>query len=185
MGLFTHYSIETAPQAAKPLLEQSKKALGFVPNLYAYLAESPAALKSYVTLSGLLEQGSLTPEQQQVVLLAVSVYNQCEFCVSAHSVIAKQFVKVDSKIVEALRNNTPLPDAKLEALAVFSRQVAEKRGWLAEEDIQSFIDAGFNKAQVLDVVLGVTLKTLSNYSSHITGTTVNKELESEYWAKPD
>lgn len=181
MSKFTQHTIESAPESAKATLAATEKALGFVPNLYANLAESPAALKAYTTLSSIFEQSSLTPTEQQVVLLAVSVYNGCEFCVAAHSVIAKNMLKVDPGVVDALRNRETLRDAHLEALAQFSRKVVDLRGWVSPEDTDAFFAAGFTQAQALDVIVGVGLKTLSNYTNHIAGTQVNRQFAAEAW----
>jgi AhpD family alkylhydroperoxidase len=181
MTRFTTHTIESAPAAARPTLEGAKKALGFVPNLYANLAEAPAALEGYTSLSAIFGKTSFSATERQVVLLATSVENACEFCVAAHSLIAKAMDKVDPAVVAALREHRPIADARLEALATFTRLVVRERGWVAGEVTERFLAAGYTRQQALEVVLGVTMKTLSNYANHLTGTTVNPELASEAW----
>ncbi|MFK7886393.1 MAG: carboxymuconolactone decarboxylase family protein [Gammaproteobacteria bacterium] len=183
MSHFKTHTIDSAPAGARPVLEGANKALGFVPNLYANMAESPAVLNAYVALGDLFEKSSLNKTEQQVVSLSASVVNGCEFCVAAHSVIAKNMVGVDAAIVDAIRSGTTLPDAQLEALAVFTRAVVTERGWVSGASTDAFIAAGFSAQQALDVVLGVTMKTLSNYTNHLTETEVNSQFAGEIWSR--
>lgn len=183
MSTFTTHNVESAPKAAKAILEGAQKALGFVPNLYANMAESPAVLTAYTTLAGNFEKSSLTPTEQQVVLLTASVINGCEFCVAAHSVIAKHMQKIDAEIVDAIRNRRPIADAKLQTLAAFTSAVVNDRGFVTGQPIDDFLAAGFTKAQALEVILGLTLKTLSNYTNHLTETKTNEQFAGEAWSR--
>jgi uncharacterized peroxidase-related enzyme len=184
MSQFQIHSIQSADAAVKPVLEGSLKKYGFVPNLHGGLAEAPAALKAYIELTALFDQTSFSPTEQQVILLAISAENHCTYCVAAHSMIAKQMVKADPAIVEALRNGKPLPDSKLEALASFTRAIVKNRGVVCAQTLDKFIAAGFSRAQVLDVVLGVAFKTLSNYTNHIINTPLDTAFQSEAWDEP-
>jgi uncharacterized peroxidase-related enzyme len=181
MTRFTTHTIDSAPAAARPTLEGAKKVLGFVPNLYANLAEAPTALEAYTSLSAIFSKTSFSATERQVVLLAVSVENACQFCVAAHSLIAKAMDKVDPAVVAALREHRPLADARLEALATFTRLVVRDRGWVAGDATKRFLAAGYTHQQAIEVVLGVTMKTLSNYANHLMETKVNAELASEAW----
>jgi len=183
MSHFPTHTIESAPEGAKPVLEGANKALGFVPNLYANMAESPAVLNAYIALGDLFEKSSLSKTEQQVVSLSASVVNGCEFCVAAHSVIAKNMVGVDAAIVNALRDGSALPDARLNALAVFTRATVAERGWVSGAPLEAFLAAGYSPAQALDVVLGVTMKTLSNYTNHLTETQINPQFAGEAWSR--
>jgi len=158
MSQFKIHSIQTAPAAAQPLLEGSLKKYGFIPNLHGGLAEAPAALAAYIELTALFDQTSLSPTERQVVLLVVSAENHCTYCVAAHSMIAKHMVKADPAIIDAIRNLQPLPDKKLDALANFTRNVLKNRGTVCSKTLDNFITSGFSRAQVLEVVLGVTFK---------------------------
>jgi AhpD family alkylhydroperoxidase len=182
MSRFTTHTIESAPAAARPTLEGANRALGFVPNQYANLAEAPAALEAYTTLSSIFGKTSFNATERQVVLLAVSVENACQFCVAAHSLIAKAMDKVDPAVVAALREHRPIADARLEALATFTRLVVRERGWVAGEATERFLAAGYTQQQAIEVVLGVTMKTLSNYANHLMETKVNPELGAEAWS---
>ena len=183
MTRFKLHTVETAPDASKAILEASRKELGFVPNQYAALADSPVALKAYLALSDLFAKSGLSPIEQQVVALTVSVANECEFCVSSHSAIARKTVQVPGPIIDALRIGAKLPDAKLDALANFVRTVIRNHGWVQESTVKMISDVGYSRAQLLDVMLGVSMKTLSNYTNNILATPINKEFEGERWTR--
>jgi len=180
---FKFHSVENAPTASRPLLEKIAGRFGFVPGMLAGMAESPAALEGYLTLAGIFERSSLSPVEQQVVMLATSVENGCEFCVSAHSFIARNMVKVDSGEVDALRRGGDLKDRRLDALATFTRQVVRGRGCVEDGELQFVLNAGFTRAQVLDVILGVSVKTLSNYINHLLKTPLDAAFEKERWSR--
>jgi AhpD family alkylhydroperoxidase len=116
MTTFTVHTIESAPDASRPLLEGFQKTFGFVPNLYAVFAESPAALRGVLAIGDAFSKSSLSPAEQQLVALTVSEANDCQFCVAAHSTIAKHIAKADPAVVAAVRERHPIPDAKLDAL---------------------------------------------------------------------
>ncbi|WP_415879754.1 carboxymuconolactone decarboxylase family protein [Methylomonas sp. TEB] len=184
MSQFQIHSILTANATAKPLLEGSLKKYGFVPNLHGGLAEAPAALQAYIELTALFDQTSFSPTERQVILLAISVENHCTYCVAAHSMIAKHMTKADPAIVEALRNGKPLPDSKLETLAGFTRAVVKNRGVVGGQTLDRFITAGYSRAQVLEVLLGVAFKTLSNYTNHIIHVPLDTAFQAEAWEEP-
>lgn len=185
MSIFKLHNLNTAPAESLPILEGAQKALGFIPNLYAHFAESSAALQAYKQLGAFLEQSAFTPEEQQAILIAVSVENNCAYCVAAHSFIARNMVKVPADTITALRNGQPLPSSKLDALASFARAVVRERGWVADsQELKNFFAAGYTSQHALEVVLGVTMKTLSNYTNHLTGTPLDAAFASEAWETP-
>lgn len=185
MSTFQLHTIASAPAKSAPILEAANKGLGFIPNLFAHLAESPAALQAYKDLGALLEQSALTPEEQQVILISVSVENHCGYCVAAHSFISRNMIKVPADTIAALRNGKPLPDPKLNALASFARAVVRERGWVADSrELKNFFGAGYTPQHALEVVLGVTMKTLSNYTTHLTDTPLDAAFAGESWAMP-
>jgi len=177
---FTLHTSQSAPDASKPLLEDSQKAFGFVPNLHAVMAESPEALDGYKKLTALFSATSLSGVEKNVVWLTINVENKCHYCVPAHSAIAKM-QGVDGDIVTALRNGDVLADAKLEALRQFTLLVLRERGVVGDSDVAAFLEAGFTNRQVLDVILGVAHKTLSNYINHLTETPVDEAFAGEAW----
>ncbi|MCK9199869.1 MAG: carboxymuconolactone decarboxylase family protein [Gallionella sp.] len=186
MNTFQLHTLESAPAGSRPILEAANKGLGFIPNLYAHLAEAPAALEAYKQLGALLEKSALTPEEQQVVLIAVSIENRCEYCVAAHSFLARNLVKVDGARIDALRGNNDLPDTKLDALAAFARAVVRERGWVqGSQELKDLFAAGYTPQNALEVVLGVSMKTLSNYANHLTDTPLDAAFTNEAWQAPD
>jgi uncharacterized peroxidase-related enzyme len=174
-------TLEDAPQAVRGALEAVRAKYGFLPNLIAGLANAPAAMEGYLTLAGIFAKSSLTPAEQQIVALSVSVENVCQYCVSAHSLLASAVL--DQASIRALRESTPLPDPKHEALARFTRAIVAKRGW-AQEELVAFEQAGYQRQQALEVVLGVSFKTLSNYANHLLDTPVDLAFDSTRWCAP-
>ncbi len=179
---YTVHTIETAPEAAKAPLTEARQAYGFIPNLLGVMAESPALLKAYRTLSGLFEETSLSPIERQIVLLTTSYENGCEYCVAAHSVIAAM-QKLPADAVQAIRDGKPIADPKLETLRRFTAAVVDSRGRPSDAEIEAFVAAGYGRQQVLEVVLGVGMKTLSNYTNHVADTPLDPAFAGSAWSK--
>jgi len=177
---FPTHTIETAPAAAKPILEGTQNGLGFVPNLFAAMAEAPALLEAYTTLSNIFDKTDLSATERQVILMTNNLLNDCRYCMAAHTTIS-QGQGVPADVIEALRNDTPIADPKLEALRSFARTVNESRGWPLASDVEAFLAAGYTTWTVLEVVLGTGLKVLSNYTNHIVETDVDAAFAPNAW----
>lgn len=180
MSQFKVHTIDTAPVQSVPFLQNAQKSMGFVPNLIGVLAESPAAVEGYLTLMSIFDKSSLTQVERQVAILAISRINECDYCMAAHSVVASS-QNVPADVIQAIRNDQPIADAKLEALRTFAATVIEKRGWLSDDDVATFRSAGYSQAQVLEVVLAASLKTLSNYANHVAETPLDDAFSSRAW----
>ncbi|WP_440995915.1 carboxymuconolactone decarboxylase family protein [Arhodomonas sp. SL1] len=180
MTEFPLHDTHTAPEAAKPQLEGTQQTMGFIPNIFAKMAEAPAVLEGYASISGIFDKTSLSPVEREVVLLTTSVEHECHFCVAAHTGRAKK-AGMEESVLEALRAGHELPDSRLEALRAYTLEVVRNRGWLANDAVDRLLDAGYTREQALEVVLGVTMKVLSNYTNHITGTPLNEQLSSLKW----
>ena len=167
---------DNAPQDARGLLEKAEQNYGFIPNILGVMANSPALLEAYMSLSQIFEKTSFSAAEKQTVLLAVSTENDCGYCKSAHTAIAKM-QNVDDAVLKAIANGDKLPDDKLDTLFNFTRTMVEKRGHPSEADLQKFFDAGFSEAQVQDVIVGIGMKTLSNYNNHIAETPVDDQFK--------
>ncbi len=183
MTEFTAHSIDSAPEGSRAAMESVKSLFGFVPNLYGVLAESQVAIEGYQALGEALRKGTLSEVEIQTVLLTVSRVNGCDYCVAAHTGGSKR-AKVPQDVIDAIRDDTPIADARLGALVAFTTAVVEKRGWL-DGELQAFIDAGYTKAQVLEVLAGVALKTLSNYANHIAQTPLDEAFQKLKWERPE
>ncbi|WP_372423819.1 carboxymuconolactone decarboxylase family protein [Salinarimonas chemoclinalis] len=165
---FTVHTIETAPPGARPLLESTKRAWGFVPSLHGVLAESPATLEAYDVLFALAEKTALPPPERQLVYLAVSVFHGCEYCVAGHTHLAGA-AGLDATAIAALRAGAPIPDPKLQALRAFAEAVVRERGH-AGTALERLLASGYSRAEALDVLLIVATKTISNYANHLART---------------
>lgn len=183
MADFTIHSVESAPDGAKTVLENSEKTLGFVPSLYGVFAENPAVLDAYLALGEFVGKAGLNKLEQQVVFMTANVLNECHFCVAAHTAISNM-QKLDQDVINAIRDDRQIADAKLEALRVFTRKVVVERGFVSDTDVQAFLEAGYTKANALAVILGVSMKVLSNYTNHIAETPVNEAFQPFAWTPP-
>ncbi|MEN0000915.1 MAG: carboxymuconolactone decarboxylase family protein [Pseudomonadota bacterium] len=179
---FTAHTLQTAPEASQPLLEKSQKAFGRIPGLHAVMAESPQHLEGYQVLHHLFTQTAFDATEQTIVWQTINVEHECHYCVPAHTAIAKR-TKVADDVIEALRNETPLPDAKHEALRTFTLQVVRQRGNVTDEQAQTFFDAGYDRRAVLDVVLATAQKVMSNYVNHIAQTPIDEVVKPFAWEK--
>ncbi|MEL6258353.1 MAG: carboxymuconolactone decarboxylase family protein [Pseudomonadota bacterium] len=183
MAEFQIHTPDTAPDDAKPLLEDSLKSVGFIPNLHGVFAESPQALEAYKALTTIFTQTSLSKIEQNVVWMTINYEHECHYCIPAHTMIAKGAGVPDDEI-ENLREGRPLDDPKLDALRTFTRTMVDKRGNVADADIDAFMAAGFSKRNVLDVVVGMAHKVMSNYTNHFTHTEVDAPFAQFAWTPP-
>jgi alkylhydroperoxidase family enzyme len=170
---FQLYDQNSAPEASQPLLANSLKAFGMIPNLHAVMAESPPLLEAYQTLHTLFQQTSFNAEELTVVWQTINVEHSCHYCVPAHTGIA-HMMKVDSAIITALRNTTKLPTDKLQALHTTTLALVRNRGILSKEEISDFFKAGYEQHHLLEIVLGISQKIMSNYVNHLGNTPVDE-----------
>ena len=184
MTKFTQHTAETAPAESAEILTGAQKTMGFVPNLYSVLAESPPALKAYQALGDLFGATNLSKVEQNIVWLTINYENNCHYCVPAHTMIAKGAGVSDADI-EALREGTPLTDPKLEALRSFTAKVTRQRGDLSEADTEAFLEAGYTTEHILAIIVGQAHKVISNYTNHFADTPVDAPFQKFAWTHPD
>jgi alkylhydroperoxidase family enzyme len=146
------------------------------------MAEAPGLVEAYLALNKLFLETSFSAEEKTVVWQALNVEHDCAYCVPAHTGIAKQ-MKVADEITEALRNETPLPTSRLEALRSFTLAALRKRGAVSEADEAAFLAEGFTRRQVLEVVLGISMKVVSNYTNKIVDAPVDPHFQKFAWSK--
>jgi uncharacterized peroxidase-related enzyme len=175
MVKFTFHTPENTTGPTQELLAGIQKGYGFFPNLFGYMAEAPTTVEAYLALNNLVSKTSLTPAQQQVALLAVSVENECDFCAVAHRAMGKM-KHANAQTLTAVSSHGTINDPQDHALVAFSQSVTKNRGRPSAAEVRAFLDAGFNKQQILEVILIVSIKTLSNYINHLTNPEPNKEL---------
>jgi uncharacterized peroxidase-related enzyme len=177
-------TIESAPDAAKDSLAAAAKNNGYLPNLLALLANAPAALETYLTVSGINAKSSLTLAEREAVQITAAATHGCGFCVAGHTAIAYKRAGLDEATVEALRSGRPPSDPRLKAVALFTKAVIATRGAVSDQALADFKSAGFNDQAALEVVLGVSLATLCNFANNLGQPPLNPELEPYRWSGP-
>lgn len=169
MTEFTLHTLDSAPERSKPLLEKSLKGFGSIPNLHAVMAEAPAVLEAYQNLHQLFMQTSFTAAEKTVIWQSINTDHQCHYCVPAHTAIANM-MQVDQQLIGALKNNQQLKDAKLQLLQDTTLALVRQRGQLKDEQVHTFYAAGYNRQQLLEIILGISQKVMSNDINHIAAT---------------
>ena len=165
-------TIASAPEGSKSALEQLKKAFGVLPNLPAVIANSPKLINSLIGLFGQVHSPGLSEAENQIVLLTDAVTNSSTYAVAFHTALALQ-QGISSEETTAIRERRLPTDKRFAALSAVAKGLIEKRGHLSEQELDSFIAAGFTKEQVLEVIAIVAASTITNY----TGTIANPPLE--------
>lgn len=183
MTQFPIHDLESAPDGSKPILAQLASQVGFIPNLAASMAESPVTLDSFTSLRRIAGAGSLDPVEREVVALAVSYANRCAYCMAAHSAFAARHGAPDS-LLAALRAGRPAGDLRHEALRAFAHAVVTARGPLPRETKQAFLDSGFTRAQMLEVLSVVAMTSLANQVHHVTEVPVDAAFAAQEWPVP-
>jgi alkylhydroperoxidase family enzyme len=182
MTEFTLHTEESAPSASKPLLARSQKAFGMIPGLHAVMGESPGLLEAYQRIHELFVNSCFDKDELTVVWQTINVEHACHYCVPAHTAIAKS-MGVSDDISEALRNEKPLPNARLEALRTFTVRMVRDRGNVDNDTVQMFLNAGFTRRHILEVILGLSQKVMSNYTNHLAKTPVDAPFKEFFWTK--
>ena len=159
---------EKADDATRQTFDAIESKFGMVPNIFKGMANSPVTLKAYLKLDELISGGIFSPLEQDVVRMVVSQYNQCDYCVAAHTgslsskgMSAQEILKV--------RKNAPT-DPKHTALIAFTLRVVESKGFVSDGDLAAFKAAGFTDAHAAEITVIIAQKTLSNYFNHINDT---------------
>lgn len=170
--LHTPASIEASPAASQPLLEGVRKQLGGVPNMFRVIASSPAALEGYLGLSGALSKGSLPAPTRERIALAVAQINDCGYCLSAHSFMGKNLANLSVAEIAANRHGSSL-DPKADAAVRFAVKVVRARGHVSDTDVQAVRMAGYDDAQIVEIVQHVALNTWTNYVNSVAQTEID------------
>ncbi len=177
-------TIETANTISSEILETTQKKLGFIPNMYAGMANNTALLDGYVAAyNSFRAHSGFTPQEQEVVFLSVAYVNNCDYCMAAHSFVGDNMTQVPVEVTDAIRNNSEIPDAKLKALSLFAKKMTMSRGLPSEADIENFLNAGYTQNHILGVIAGVGVKTMSNYFNHVFNTPVDTMFKDRIWKK--
>ncbi len=152
-------------------LKAVKAKLGMVPNMFATFARAPAALNGYLAFSDALSKGRLDARQREIIALAVGQANECQYCLSAHTVLGKGAGLSDSAVLEARSGKGA--NALDQALAAVAQRIARQRGVLSDQDIVAARSAGVSDELLLEVIANVALNVLTNYTNHIVATDID------------
>lgn len=182
MAQFTIHTISSAPDGAKPIMQQLQERVGFVPNLAATMAGSPLVLETYATLSGIFGRGSFSPVEREIIAMAASFDNQCTYCMAAHSTFAKVQGASES-VLDAVRGGKLPSDPQLAALVTFTHTVVRQRGKVSTIDIQAFQNAGFTQAQAMEVLIGISQAALASFVHQMAETPLDEGFQPQKWDK--
>jgi uncharacterized peroxidase-related enzyme len=171
MDRITPVDPQTAQGKTKELLDAVKSKIGLVPNMTRAMAVSPAVLEAYLGISGALAHGVLPPKVREQLALAVGQANDCEYCLSAHSLIGKRVGLTDQAVLDSRKGHSP--DPKTDALIRFARTLVEKQGRVTDTDLTAVREAGYGDAEIAEVVAHVALNTFTNYFNNTADTTID------------
>ncbi|MDH1932834.1 carboxymuconolactone decarboxylase family protein [Pseudomonas sp. GD03696] len=176
--------LDSATPRGREVLQKAKAQVGFIPNMYANMVQSPGLLETYLEgYAAFRAESGFTSAEQEVVFLVISRENGCEYCVSAHSFLADMKSGLDAQVTDAIRDGNPIADAKLAALADFTRTLFHTRGLPTKAAVEAFLTAGYSERQILEIVLALAVKTLSNYANHLFHTPVDEMFSGRAWTQ--
>ena len=180
---FERFNEDTAPEKSKPYLAKAKAAFGLIPNVEQVMAQSPSLLASYMTAWDEFDTTTFTPAERQVVYQTANFENNCRYCVPWHTILSES-AGMSGEDVEALRNGAPLSNEKHEALRIFTKDLLRTQGSIEPHALNAFMKAGYTQQHALEVVLGIAVKIMSNYTNAIAQTPLDEEAQSKAWVKP-
>jgi uncharacterized peroxidase-related enzyme len=180
--LLAPITLENADGEVKSVLEKAKEQVGFIPNMYQGMVNSPGLLNTYLDGYTAFRQNSgFSTIEQEVIFLTISKINGCSYCMAAHSFIADKKSMVPTEVTDAIRDGNKILDNKLAALNAFTTTMVVERGLPSKKDVGVFVGAGFSERQILEIILAISVKTISNYSNHLFHTPVDEMFEDRTW----
>lgn len=166
------------------IIDATKAKMGFAPNMYVKMGNNPALLDAYTySYNSFRANSGFTAVEQEVIFLSIAYENNCEYCMAAHSFVGDMMSKVPAEVTDAIRNGEQIPDLKLGALSKLTRSLTANRGMVSQSEIDDFIAVGYNETQVLGIIAGIGVKTMSNYNNHLTNPSVDEAFVSRVWKK--
>jgi uncharacterized peroxidase-related enzyme len=182
MSQFQVHTIDSAPGDSTASLRTLEQGLGFVPNLAATMAESPTLIGGFVDLRKTLAGGELSGVEREIVALAVSLENDCDYCMAAHSTLALMQNADETAVLHAREGREP-EDPKLGTLYRFARSLVAKKGHVSEDERQALLHAGYSRGALLDVIAQVGHTTLANLAHSISEAPLDDAFKPQAWAK--
>jgi alkylhydroperoxidase family enzyme len=178
---FTVHTVDTAPEKSKPTLQGMKQKFGFLPNVMATMAENSTLLNGFAAAFGNFHGGSFNEAEKQVLLLTNAVFLKCPWTVAAHSTFALEDGLSESD-VKALRRGELPGNSKYAALSRLTKSLLETRGNVTGAGLERFTSAGYTRAQVFEVVLGVGISTITAATTNLAGTPIDDHFKAQTWS---
>jgi len=179
---FKQLTLETAGTKAKLVLEKVLKRIGYIPNIYTMIANSPSLLETYTTGDELYRKESIfSNAEKEIIYLTISRENSCLYCVAVHSTLADTMSKVPHNVTNAIRDGDEVPNEKYAILNNFTRSMVITRGQPSKQEIESFLSAGYSNLHILDIIHAIAVKTISNYSNHLFQTPLDPMFQKRAW----
>ena len=174
------HNIKSAPEKSKPLLELFNEAIGFVPNLAGAIANSSVLANGFLGLFQTVHSGSFTEAEIQTLLLTNAVTNSCSWAVAFHTALALK-ERLDPADVQAIRERRLPKHLRYASLSKLAKALIEKRGHLEDDDLLAFVETGYQKDQVLEVVAVSAASTITNYAGNVTKPPLESYLQERVW----
>jgi uncharacterized peroxidase-related enzyme len=180
---FEVHTLQSAPEGSKEALHKLQANVGFVPNLAAAMAESPELLKGFLAVRQIYSDGTFTPGEIEVLSLTAAFENGCAWCMAFHTLMALN-KGIPTESVEALRAGRAPLEPRLAALSDFARSMIRQRGSVTNDELQRLLDAGYTRAQALEVVLGMAFSLMANYAGHLADAPLDEPFKPHAWQAP-
>ncbi|MFW1952316.1 carboxymuconolactone decarboxylase family protein [Acinetobacter beijerinckii] len=167
---------DSAEGQQKQLLENALNQVGFIPNMYANMVNVPAILSTYLHgYDAFRSKSGFSPVEQEIIFLAISQVNGCNYCTAAHSMLADKVSGVPKDILKSIRTNQPIQDKKLKALFELTQDIVTHYGQPSSDNVKTFFDMGYTELQLLNIILAASVKVLSNYTNHAFATEIDTQ----------
>ena len=158
---------DNASPVQQEVLEAVKRDTGFIPNMYANMVHVPGVLNTYLHgYRSFRKDSGFTPAEQEIVFLAISKINGCKYCTAAHSMIADKMSGVPHDTLQEIRSDNPISNEKFRALFALTQDLVKNLGQASQAKVQNFLNAGYSETQILNIILAISVKVLSNYTNH-------------------
>jgi len=171
MTYITSLSIDQADSATAATLNAVKAQIGMIPNLFATLAKSPTALNGLLGLNATIAAGKLSASEREIIALATSQANSCQYCVSAHTLLGKN-AGLNAEQARSARAAQPA-SGRPAAIATFARALVEQRGHVAPATLDEFKANGLTESDLLEIIANVVATTLTNYTNNVARTVID------------
>ncbi|MBZ4041715.1 carboxymuconolactone decarboxylase family protein [Flavobacterium hibisci] len=172
MTRLTALNPEEVTGKTKDLFNAVQAKLGVVPNMMRTMGNSPAVLEGYLNLSGALSHGKLSAKTGELIALAVSESNSCDYCLAAHTFIGEKLIKADPEVLKAARSGNST-DPKTEAILQLAKTLISKNGLVNDEDVNKAKNAGVADAEIAETIAHVALNVLTNYFNNVANTEID------------